>query len=82
MSIGSALRMFPPERHSAFGPSSVAEHVSKVAASLASLCELDAPPEEWLVGVLQQDRVNELLAKDVDVKGWLDCCWIVHLWQA
>lgn len=75
MSIESALRMSPPERHSALGPSSIAQHASKVAASLASLCELDAPSEEWLTRALQQDRVKELIANDVDHVGEIAVRW-------
>lgn len=81
MQIDEALRLTAADRHSALGPSSLNEHAAKVAASLAGLCWLDAPTAKWLVQLLKEEWLRELMRRDLANCGEIAVRWRLSMDQ-
>lgn len=58
-----------PERHSALGPGSIAEHSAKVVGSLLRMCELRPSASEWIASYSSDATLRAFIATDVDHGG-------------
>lgn len=73
--IATALEMPGPERHSAFGPSSLDAHSDKLIAALTALCGVEEAARVWLPDLLRRPEVRDVLERDVDQAAIIALSW-------